>query len=56
MKAALQQVRLMAITGRHLYHSMADEGVRREGWSLMMRAKRIARRLGYSLRAVGVDF
>ena len=55
MSAALTAVRRMAIEGRHLNQCMADQSLREHGWRLMMRARRIARRLSYSLRAVGVE-
>ena len=52
---ALRIVRAMAAEGRHLNRCMAGAEARNEGWRLLMCAKRTARRLGYSLRALGVD-
>ena len=46
----------MALEDRHLNQDFADPEKRAEGWRLMMRAKRIARRLGWtSLMGLGVD-
>ena len=55
MTRALRIVRAMAAEGRHLNRCMAGAEARNEGWRLLMCAKRTARRLGYSLRALGVD-
>lgn len=55
VNTAIRTVRRMAIEGRHLHRCHPDPEARAQGWRLMQQARRIARRLGYSLTALGVD-
>lgn len=52
---AIRYARKLALEGRHLNHCMAARDLRERGWKMMNDARRIARRLGYTLAAFGVD-
>lgn len=55
MSRAIRIIRLLAIEGRHMNGCMADAASRNDGWRKMQQAKRLARRLGYDLRDLGVQ-
>lgn len=55
MAESIRYVRRLAVEGRHLHGCMAAPQLREQGWKMMWRARRIARRLGYSLMAMGID-
>ena len=47
MKQAIIIIRAMNIEGRHLHGCFINPEIRQQGWRLMQRARRIARRLGW---------
>jgi hypothetical protein len=53
--AAIRTIRRMAIKGQRLYQSHPDPEARLQGWLMTQRAKRMARRLGYSLQAFSIN-
>lgn len=54
MNRALSIVRLMVADGKRLMNYESAER-QKQGWKLLWDARRIARRLGWTLRAIGVD-
>ncbi len=54
MDASKRFIRRTAMEGNHLFTCMASPDHRAAGWRMIQRARRMARRLGFDLRELGV--